>query len=80
VEADGRVLPVFEKYGSALPEATLAQARQFGRSAVWGYFITIQHLSLEYRSPILAYGRSSTFSPTLRPVFSLPGDYSRPGT
>jgi len=68
----------FEKNGSALPEATLAQARQ-SDAVLFGATSSPSGIVAGYRSPILALRKEFDLYANLRPVFSLPGNYSRPG-
>ncbi len=68
----------FEKYGNALPETTLALARQ-ADAILFGATASPSTLVAGYRSPILALRRELDLYSNLRPVFSLPGSFSRPG-
>ena len=68
----------FEKHGSALPEATLALARR-SEAVLFGATSSPSTVVAGYRSPILALRREFDLYANLRPVFSLPGDFSRPG-
>ena len=68
----------FEKHGSALPEATLAQARQ-ADAVLFGATSSPSSIVAGYRSPILSLRKELDLYANLRPIFSLPGDYSRPG-
>jgi homoisocitrate dehydrogenase len=68
----------FEKHGSALPEATLALARQ-SNAVLFGATSSPSTIVAGYRSPILALRREFDLYANLRPVFSLPGLFSRPG-
>ena len=68
----------FKKHGSALPEATLEQARQ-SDAVLFGATSSPSNIVPGYRSPILALRKEFDLYANLRPVFSLPGDYSRPG-
>jgi homoisocitrate dehydrogenase len=68
----------FEKHGSALPEATLAMVRQ-SEAVLFGATSSPSTIVPGYRSPILALRRELDLYANLRPVFSLPGEYSRPG-
>ena len=77
VEADAG-FACFEKYGSALPESTLAQARQ-SDAVLFGATSSPSSIVAGYRSPILALRKEFDLYANLRPVFSLPGDYSRVG-
>jgi homoisocitrate dehydrogenase len=68
----------FEKHGSALPEATLALARK-ADAVLFGATSSPSTVVLGYRSPILTLRREFDLYANLRPVFSLPGEFSRPG-
>ena len=68
----------FEKHGSALPEETLALARK-SDAVLFGATSSPSTIVAGYRSPILALRREFDLYANLRPVFSLPGDFSRPG-
>jgi homoisocitrate dehydrogenase len=68
----------FEKYGSALPEATLALARR-SDAVLFGATASPSTIVPGYRSPILALRKEFNLYANLRPVFSLPGEYSRAG-
>ena len=68
----------FEKYGSALPDATLALARQ-SDAVLFGATSSPSTIVPGYRSPILALRKDFNLYANLRPVYSLPGDYSRAG-
>jgi homoisocitrate dehydrogenase len=68
----------FEKNGSALPEATLALARK-SDAVLFGATSSPSTIVPGYRSPILALRREFDLYANLRPVFSLPGEYSQPG-
>jgi homoisocitrate dehydrogenase len=68
----------FEKHGSALPDATLALARQ-SDAVLFGATSSPSTVVAGYRSPILALRREFDLYANLRPIFSLPGDFSRPG-
>jgi homoisocitrate dehydrogenase len=68
----------FKKHASALPEATLAQARQ-SDAVLFGATSSPSTIVEGYRSPILALRKEFDLYANLRPVFSLPGEYSRPG-
>ncbi|MGB8212323.1 MAG: isocitrate/isopropylmalate dehydrogenase family protein [Anaerolineales bacterium] len=68
----------FERHGSALPEATLALVRK-SDAVLFGATSSPSSIVSGYRSPILALRREFTLFANLRPVFSLPGIYSRPG-
>ena len=68
----------FEKHGSALPEATLDMARQ-ADAVLFGATSSPSGIVPGYRSPILALRREFDLFANLRPVFSLPGNFSRTG-
>jgi homoisocitrate dehydrogenase len=68
----------FEKHGSALPEATLTLARQ-SDAVLFGATSSPSTIVAGYRSPILALRREFDLYANLRPVFSLPGEFSQPG-
>jgi homoisocitrate dehydrogenase len=68
----------FEKHGSALPEATLTLVRQ-SDAVLFGATSSPSTIVQGYRSPILALRKEFDLYANLRPVFSLPGDFSRPG-
>lgn len=68
----------FEQCGSALPEATLDLARR-SEAVLFGATSSPSTVVQGYRSPILALRREFDLYANLRPVFSLPGDFSRPG-
>lgn len=68
----------FEKHGSALPDATLALARR-SDAVLFGATSSPSTVVAGYRSPILAMRREFDLYANLRPVFSLPGEFSRPG-
>jgi len=77
VQAEGG-FACFEEHGSALPEATLVQARQ-SDAVLFGATSSPSTIVAGYHSPILALRKQLNLYANLRPVFSLPGDYSRPG-
>jgi homoisocitrate dehydrogenase len=68
----------FAKHGSALPEATLAQARK-SEAVLFGATSSPSTVVDGYRSPILALRREFDLFANLRPVASLPGAFSQPG-
>ncbi|MFH1523669.1 MAG: isocitrate/isopropylmalate dehydrogenase family protein [Chloroflexota bacterium] len=68
----------FEKQGSALPDETLTLARQ-SDAVLFGATFSPSTVVPGYRSPILTLRREFDLYANLRPVFSLPGDFSRPG-
>jgi homoisocitrate dehydrogenase len=68
----------FEKYGSALPEATMTRVRQ-SDAVLFGATSSPSGIVAGYRSPILALRKELDLYANLRPIFSLPGDFSRQG-
>ncbi len=68
----------FEKNGSALPEVTMTKVRQ-SDAVLFGATSSPSGMVAGYRSPILALRKELDLYANLRPVFSLPGDFSRPG-
>jgi len=68
----------FERHGSALPETTLAQVRR-SEAVLFGATSSPSSIVPGYHSPILALRKEFNLYANLRPVFSLPGAYSRPG-
>ena len=68
----------FEKHGNALPEETLTLARQ-SDAVLFGATSSPSTIVAGYRSPILALRREFDLYANLRPVFSLPGEFSQPG-
>jgi homoisocitrate dehydrogenase len=68
----------FEKEGTALPEETL-QAAIRAEAVLFGATASPATLVPGYRSPILALRKELDLFANLRPVFSLPGEFSRPG-
>jgi homoisocitrate dehydrogenase len=68
----------FEKHGSALPDATLALARQ-SDAVLFGATSSPSTVVPGYLSPILALRHEFDLYANLRPVFSLPGEFSQPG-
>jgi homoisocitrate dehydrogenase len=68
----------FEKHGSALPDETLALARR-SDAVLFGATSSPSTVVAGYRSPILALRRELDLYANLRPVFSLPGEFSQPG-
>jgi homoisocitrate dehydrogenase len=68
----------FEKHGSALPDETLALARR-SDAVLFGATSSPSTVVPGYRSPILTLRREFDLYANLRPVFSLPGEFSRPG-
>jgi homoisocitrate dehydrogenase len=67
----------FEKHGSALPESTLEAARS-ADAVLFGATSSPSTVVAGYRSPILDLRKEFDLYANLRPVFSLPGDFSRP--
>ena len=67
----------FQKHGNALPEATLALASQ-SDAVLFGATSSPSTIEPGYRSPILALRREFDLYANLRPVFSLPGEFSQP--
>jgi homoisocitrate dehydrogenase len=68
----------FEKHGAALPDETLELARN-SDAVLFGATSSPSTIVTGYSSPILALRRELDLFANLRPVFSLPGDFSRPG-
>jgi homoisocitrate dehydrogenase len=68
----------FKKHGSALPDETLALARR-SDAVLFGATSSPSTVVPGYRSPILALRREFDLYANLRPVFSLPGEFSQPG-
>jgi homoisocitrate dehydrogenase len=68
----------FKEHGSALPDETLALARQ-SDAVLFGATSSPSTVVPGYRSPILALRREFDLYANLRPVFSLPGEFSQPG-
>ena len=68
----------FEKRGSALPDETLALARQ-SDAVLFGATSSPSTIVSGYRSPILALRRELDLYANLRPVLSLPGEFSQLG-
>lgn len=66
----------FEKHGSALPEATLKKVRS-ADAVLFGATSSPSTVVQGYKSPILALRRELDLYANLRPIFSLPGSYSR---
>jgi homoisocitrate dehydrogenase len=62
----------FEKYGSALPEATLAQVRQ-SDAVLFGATSSPSSIFPGYRSPILALRKELNLYANLRPIFPCRG-------
>jgi homoisocitrate dehydrogenase len=68
----------FEKHGSALPDETLALARQ-SDAVLFGATSSPSIIVPGYHSPILALRREFNLYANLRPCFSLPGEFSKSG-
>ena len=68
----------FKKEGTALPEETL-QAAIRADAVLFGATASPSGPVPGYRSPILALRKELNLFANLRPVFSLPGEFSRPG-
>lgn len=68
----------FQSCGEAIPDETLAQVKAAG-TALFGAAASPSTRVEGYRSPILALRKTFDLYANLRPVFSLPGSFSRPG-
>lgn len=68
----------FEKTGNAIPDETLAEVAAAG-VALFGATASPSTPVAGYRSPILVLRRTFDLYANLRPTYSLPGAYSRPG-
>lgn len=68
----------FQETGSALPDETLALART-ADAVLFGATASPSTAVPGYRSPILALRKALDLYANLRPTFSLPGAFSRPG-
>jgi homoisocitrate dehydrogenase len=68
----------FQTCGEALPAATVEKVRQ-SDAALFGATSSPSGGMKGYRSPILALRRELNLYANLRPVLSLPGDFSQPG-
>ncbi len=68
----------FQRRGEALPEETLALARQ-ADAVLFGATSSPSTPTPGYRSPILALRHELDLYANLRPIFSLPGEFSRAG-
>jgi homoisocitrate dehydrogenase len=68
----------FKRTGNAIPDQTLAEVESAG-VALFGATSSPSTVVLGYRSPILILRKTFDLYANLRPVFSLPGDFSRPG-
>lgn len=68
----------FQKGGEALPDATLAKARQ-ADAVLFGATSSPSGGMKGYRSPILALRKELGLYANLRPCQSLPGEFSQPG-
>jgi len=69
---------LFEKTGDAIPDTTLAEVENAG-VALFGATSSPSTGVEGYRSPILVLRRTFDLYANLRPIQSLPGDFSRPG-
>lgn len=67
----------FEKTGNAIPDETLTEVAAAG-VALFGATASPSTLVPGYRSPILALRQTFDLYANLRPIFSLPGPFSRP--
>ncbi|MBS1245686.1 MAG: 3-isopropylmalate dehydrogenase, partial [Chloroflexi bacterium] len=68
----------FQRCGEALPTATLEKVRK-SDAALFGATSSPSGGMKGYRSPILALRRELNLYANLRPVLSLPGNFSQPG-
>ena len=68
----------FEKYGAALPPGTMDIVCQ-SDAVLFGATASPATIVSGYRSPILTLRHELNLYANLRPVFSLPGDFSWPG-
>jgi homoisocitrate dehydrogenase len=68
----------FDQTGEAMPDETLAEV-EAARVAVFGATSSPSTDVPGYRSPILALRKTFDLYANLRPTFSLPGKFSRPG-
>jgi homoisocitrate dehydrogenase len=68
----------FRRSGSAIPDETLADVETAG-TALFGATSSPSTVIEGYRSPILVLRKVFDLYANLRPVFSLPGDFSRAG-
>ncbi len=68
----------FQRSGDAIPDKTLAEVAAAG-VALFGATSSPSTTVPGYRSPILAMRKTFDLYANLRPVFSLPGGFSRPG-
>lgn len=68
----------FRRTGQALPDETLAEVAAAGL-ALFGATSSPSTVAPGYRSPILALRQTFDLYANLRPTFSLPGSFSRPG-
>jgi homoisocitrate dehydrogenase len=68
----------FQRSGDAIPDETLAELETAGL-ALFGATASPSTSVPGYRSPILAMRKAFDLYANLRPVFSLPGGFSRPG-
>ncbi len=68
----------FQRHGDAIPDATLADIATAGL-ALFGATSSPSGGAPGYRSPILVLRRTFDLYANLRPTWSLPGPFSRPG-
>ncbi len=68
----------FQRTGDAIPDETLADVQAAGR-ALFGATSSPSTVVPGYRSPILAMRKAFDLYANLRPTFSLPSPFSRPG-
>ncbi len=68
----------FSRTGNAIPDETLAEVEAAGL-ALFGATSSPSTVVPGYRSPILALRRAFDLYANLRPTFSLPGSFARPG-
>jgi homoisocitrate dehydrogenase len=68
----------FQRTGNAIPDETLAEIEAAG-VALFGATSSPSKEVPGYRSPILVMRKTFDLYANLRPVFSLPGPFSRPG-
>lgn len=68
----------FRKGGNAIPDETLAEVQAAG-VALFGATASPSTSMPGYRSPIIVLRKTFDLYTNLRPVFSLPGPFSRPG-
>jgi homoisocitrate dehydrogenase len=68
----------FQACGEAIPDETLSEVESAG-VALFGATASPSYPVSGYRSPILIMRKAFDLYANLRPVFSLPGSFSRPG-